>query len=126
MAESPANPMVKPSPRYLTQVKAFLSCIEDVEVDEEIIEDILTGLEEEFDSSVASDGEQSGAEPDTPRRNGADEESGEDEDEFAQEGLIYCFAIYLLEGLIWSSVSSQGCVDRGRGQTDYPIFETTR
>jgi hypothetical protein len=48
--------MGRPSPRYLAQVKAFLSYIEEVEVDEEIIEDILTGLEEEFDPSVTSDG----------------------------------------------------------------------
>lgn len=128
MAESPANPqpMVGPSPRYLAQVKAFLSYIEDVEVDEEIIEDILTGLEEEFDSSVISDGEQSGAEPDTRSRNGADDKPGEDEDEFAQEGSIHYSTIWLLEGLIRSSGFSQGCVDRGRGQTDHPILETTR
>ena len=90
VAESPANsqPMVKPSPQYLAQVKAFLSYIEEVEVDEETIEDILTGLEEEFDPPVASDGEQSGAELDTLNGNGADNDSGEGEDEFAQEGLV--------------------------------------
>jgi hypothetical protein len=119
--------MGRPSPRYLAQVKAFLSYIEEVEVDEEIIEDILTGLEEEFDPSVTSDGEQSDAEPSTPRRNGTDDESGEDGDEFAQEGSVYCCTVWLLEGLIWSShVFSQGCVDRGRGQKDHPIFETAR
>ncbi|KAF9647422.1 SIR2-domain-containing protein [Thelephora ganbajun] len=87
MADSLANPQstVRPSPRYLAQVKAFLSYIEDVEVDEETIEDTLTGLEDELDPSVASDGEQSGAEPGTPNRNGADNDPGEDEDEFAQE-----------------------------------------
>lgn len=88
MGESPANPqpMVGPSPRYLAQVKAFLSYIEDVEVDEEIVEDILTGLEEEFDPPLTSDGEQSGAEADTPRGNVPDE----DDDEFAQEGAVRC------------------------------------
>jgi len=87
MGESPANPqpMVGPSPRYLAQVKAFLSYIEEVEVDEEIIEDILTGLEEELDPSFASDGEQSGAEPDTSSTTAPDE----DEDEFGQEGVVY-------------------------------------
>jgi len=118
--------MVSPSPRYLAQVKAFLSYIEDVEVDEETIEDILTGLEEQFDPSVASDGEHSGAEPDTPSRNGADNDPGEDEDEFAQEGLLYCDTDSPLEELIWSCIFSQRCVDRGRGQTDNPIFETAR
>ena len=85
MGESPANPqpMVGPSPRYLAQVKAFLSYIEDVEVDEEIIEDILTGLEDELDPPPISDGEQSGAEPDAPSESVSDE----DEDEFAQEGV---------------------------------------
>lgn len=129
MAESPANPqpMGRPSPRYLAQVKAFISYIEDVEVDEEIIEDILAGLEEEFDSSVTSDREQSGAEPDIPSRNGVDDKLGEDEDEFAQEGLIYYrYITWLPEGLIWSSTFSQGCVDRGRGETDHPVFKTTR
>lgn len=128
MAESPANPqpMVRQSPRFLAQVKAFLSYIEDVEVDEEIIEDVLTGLEEEFDSFVTSDGEQPDAEPDTRSGNGTDDEQGEDEDEFAQEGSIHYSTIWLLEGLIWSSGFSQRCVDRGRGQTDHPIFETTR
>ena len=99
MAESPANPqsMARPSPRHLAQVKAFLSYMEDVEVDEETIEDILTGLDEEFDSSVTSDQEQSAADPDAPSRNGADGEFGEDEDEFAQEGLIcHCYATWLL------------------------------
>lgn len=117
MAESPANPwpIVRPSPRYLAQVKAFLSYIEDVEVDEETIEDILIGLEEEFDPSGTSDGEQSGAEPDAPSRNGADNDPGEAEDEFAQEGQVRCCADWLLERLIWSSAFSQGCVDRGRG-----------
>ena len=92
MADSPANPqpMVRPSARYLAQVKAFLSYIEGVEVDEETIEDILTGLEEEFDSSPNSEGEQSGADPGPPSRNGADSDPGEDEDEFAQEGLVHC------------------------------------
>jgi len=87
MGESPANPqpMVGPSARHLAQVKAFLSYIEDVEADEEIIEDILAGLEEEFDPPFASDGEQSGAEPDTLSGNVPDE----DEDEFAQEGMVY-------------------------------------
>jgi len=119
--------MVRPSPRHLAQVKAFLSYVEDVEVDEEIIEDILAGLEEEFDSSVTSDREQSGAEPDTPSRNGADDKLGEDEDEFAQEGLIYYrYITWLLEGLIWSSAFSRGCMDRRRGETDHPVFKTTR
>ena len=90
MGESPENPgpqpMARSSPRYLAQVKAFLSYIEDVEVDEEIVEDILAGLEEEFDPSLTSDGEQFSAEPDTPSGNG----SGEDEDEFAQEGMVRC------------------------------------
>ena len=88
MGESPANPqpMVGPSPRYLAQVKAFLSYVEDVEVDEEIVEDILTGLEEEFDPPLASDGEQSGAEADTLSGNVPDE----DEDEFAREGVVHC------------------------------------
>jgi len=92
MAETPANaqPTVRPSPRYLAQVKAFLSYIEDVEVDEEIVEDILAGLEEEFDPSVASDGEQSGPEPDIPSRTGTDNGTDEDEDEFAQEGMVHC------------------------------------
>jgi len=87
MGESPANPqpMVGPSPRYLAQVKAFLSYIEDVEVDEEIVEDILTGLEEEFDPPPTSDGEQSSAETDTPSGNVPDE----DKDEFAQEGGVH-------------------------------------
>ena len=85
------QPMVKPSPRYLAQVKAFLSYIEEVEVDEETIEDILTGLEEEFDPPAASDGEQSGAELDTLNGNGADNDLGEGEDEFAQEGLVHCY-----------------------------------
>ena len=93
MGESPENPgsqpMVRPSPRYLAQVKAFLSYIEDVEVDEEIIEDILTGLEEELDPSLPGDGEQSSVEPDTPSR--ADGPDG-DEDEFAQEGMVRCHA----------------------------------
>ena len=94
MGEIPANPqpMTNPSPRYLAQVKAFLSYIEDVEVDEETIEDILTGLEEEFDPSITSDGEQSGAEPETLSRNEANDDSAEDEDEFVQEGLVYCYA----------------------------------
>ena len=94
MGESPVNPqpMVKPSPRYLAQVKAFLSYIEDVEVDEETIEDILTGLEEEFDPSITSDGEQSGTGPDTLNRSGGDDDSVEDEDEFAQEGLVHFYA----------------------------------
>ena len=78
------QPMARPSPRYLAQVKAFLSYIEDVEVDEEIIEDILTGLEEEFDPSSTSDGEQPSAEPDAPSGDGSDE----DEDEFSQEGVV--------------------------------------
>ena len=86
MGEGLANPqpMARPSPRYLAQVKAFLSYIEDVEVDEEIIEDILTGLEEEFDPSSASDGEQPSVEPDAPSGDGPDE----DEDEFSQEGVV--------------------------------------
>ena len=88
MAERPPNPqpMVRQSPRHLAQVKAFLSYVEDVEVDEETIEDILTGLEEEFDPSFADDGGQPGAESDTPGRNDPDE----DEDEFAQEGMVCC------------------------------------
>lgn len=85
--------MPKPSPRYLAQVKAFLSYAEDVEVDEETIEDILAGLEEEFDPPVTSDGEQSGAEPDNLSGNGAGSELGEDEDEFSQEGLVYCCTV---------------------------------
>ena len=95
MGESRANPqpMVGPSPRYLAQVKAFLSYIEDVEVDEEIVEDILTGLEEEFDPPLTSDGEQSGAEADTPSGNVQDE----DEDEFAQEGVVHCDTDWLDE-----------------------------
>ena len=86
MGEGLANPqpMARPSPRYLAQVKAFLSYIEDVEVDEEIIKDILTGLEEEFDPSSTSDGEQPSAEPDAPSGDGPDE----DEDEFSQEGVV--------------------------------------
>lgn len=88
MAESPADaqPLVRPPSRYLAQVKAFLSYIEEVEVDEETIEDILTGLDEEFYPSVISDGEQSGAESDTPRNNDANIDLDEAEDEFAQEG----------------------------------------
>lgn len=87
MAEGPANPqpLVKPSPRYLAQVKAFVSYIEDVEVDEETIEDILTGLEEEFEPSAQSDGEESGAEPDSSARPTADNDPDEEEDEFSQE-----------------------------------------
>jgi len=128
MAERLAStqPMVRPSPRYLAQVKAFLSYIEDVEVDEETIEDILTGLEEEFDPSDASDGEHSGAEPDTPSRNEADNNPGEDEDEFAQEGMLHCDTALFLEELIWSFMFSQQCVDRRRGQADNPIFEAAR
>jgi hypothetical protein len=109
MAESPVNPqtLVKPSPRYLAQVKAFLSYIEDVEADEETIEDILTGLGEEFIPSVTSDGEESGPEHNSPSRNAADEELDEDDDEFAQEGQV-CFCItQLLEVLIWPFVFSQ-------------------
>ena len=75
------QPMARPSPRYFAQAKAFLSYVEDVEVDGGVVEAILTGLEEEFDSSVTSNREQFGAEPVTPRRNGADEESGGDENE---------------------------------------------
>ena len=91
MAESlgtPPQPLVSlPSPQYLAQVKAFLSYIEDVEVDEETIGDILAGLEqEEFDINVTSDGEQSGAEAGTPNSDIADDKPGEEEDEFAQEG----------------------------------------
>ena len=127
MTGSPGNPppTVRPSPRYLAQVKAFLSYIEDVEVDEETIEDILTGLEEEFDPPVTSDGEQSGAEPDTVDRDGVDNELAEDEDEVTQEGLVYCYTNCLPEGLIWTFAFSKGCMDRGRGQADNAIFETT-
>lgn len=101
MAESPANPqpMLRSSPRHLAQVKAFLSYIEDVEVDEETIEDILTGLEEEFDPPFASDGEQSIAEPGTP---GRDDPSDEDVDEFAQEGMVCCNADWLGTHLVVS------------------------
>lgn len=70
-----------------------MSYVEDVEADEETIEDILTGLEEGFDPSATSDGEQSGAEPDTVDGDGADDESSEDEDGAAQEGLVYCHAV---------------------------------
>lgn len=128
MTGSPANPqlMVRPSPRYLTQVKAFLSYVEDVEVDEETIEDILTGLEEGFDPSATSDGEQSGAEPDTVDGDGADDESGEDEDGATQEGLVYYYTDRLPECLIRSSAFSKGCVDRRRSPADNAIFETTR
>lgn len=91
MAESPANTLslARPSRRYLTQVKAFLSYIEEVEVDEETIEDILTGLDEEFYPSVASDGEKSDVEPDSPNNGEADNDPDEEEDEFAQEGLVH-------------------------------------
>jgi hypothetical protein len=94
MAESPVHPQptVRPSPRHLAQVKAFLSYIEEVEVDEETIEDIFTGLEEEFDPSFSSDGEQSGAEPDAPNGNEAENGPDEDDDEFAQEGEVCCSA----------------------------------
>lgn len=87
MAESPANPqpLVRPSPRYLAQVKAFLSYIEDVEVDEETIQDILTGLEGEFDPSANNDGDESVVDPDTPGGDAVDNEPDEGEDEFAQE-----------------------------------------
>lgn len=99
MADSPANqqPVVRPSPRYLAQVKAFLSYIEDVEVDEETIEDILVGLDD-FYLSVISDGDQS----DTPRNDNAESDPDGDEDEFAQEGEVYFDVIHLLEELIWS------------------------
>lgn len=109
MAESPVNPqtLVKPSPRYLAQVKAFLSYIEEVEVDEETIEDILTGLEEEFIPSVTSDGEESGAEPNSPNRNPADDEPDEGDGEFAQEGQVYDCITQPLEVLIWPFVFSQ-------------------
>lgn len=102
MEESPANaqPLVGPSRRYLAQVKAFLSYIEDVEVDEETVEDILIGLDEEFYPSVTSDGEQSGAETDTPRNDDEDNDLGEEEDEFAQEGQVHLDANHLLEELI--------------------------
>lgn len=91
MAESPANPqpLVGPSPRYLAQVKAFLSYIEDVEVDEETVEDILTGFDEGFDPSANSGGDESVVDPDTPRGDAVDNEPDEDEDEFAQEGQVY-------------------------------------
>lgn len=100
MAESSANaqPLVRPSRRYLAQVKAFLSYIEDVEVDEETVEDILTGLDEEFYPSVTSDEEH---EPGTPRNNDADNDAEESEDEFAQEGQVCFDANHLLKSLIW-------------------------
>lgn len=103
MAESPANtqPLVGPSPRYLAQVRAFLSYIEDVEVDQETIEDILTGLDEEFylDSDI---GGQSGHGADTLRNNDGNNYPEEDEEEPAQEGQVYFDANHILEELIWS------------------------
>ena len=109
MAESQANPqpLARPSPRYLAQVKAFLSYIEDVEVDEETIEDIFTGLEGEFEPSATSDGEQSGAESNTPNRSGVDGDPSEEEDEFAQEGLVQFDANQPSEGLIYLVVCLQ-------------------
>lgn len=98
MAESPANPqsLVKPSPRYLAQVKAFLSYIEDVEVDEETIEDVLTGLEGEFGPSANSDGDESVVDPGTPRGDAVDDDTDEDDDEFAQEGRVILIPSSLL------------------------------
>lgn len=102
MAESQANPQppAGPSPQHLAQVKAFLSYLEDVEADEEIIEDIVAGLEEEYDVPADSDCEQSGAGSDNQSGNCADNGPGEGDDEFAQEGLIHLAANHLSEVLI--------------------------
>jgi hypothetical protein len=102
MAESSVNsqPLVRPSPLYLAQAKAFLSYIEDVEADEETIEDIIIDIDE-FYLSVTSDGEESGAEPDTPHNDDAENDPDGDEDEFAQEGEVYFDANRLWEVLIW-------------------------
>lgn len=86
MAESPVDtqPLARPSRRCIAQAKAFLSYAEDVEIDGDAFEDILTGLPEEIYPSVASDGEQSCAEPNTSRN-----DNDPDEDEFAQEGQVF-------------------------------------